>query len=297
MKASPFFTTRNAAAGDARAGCWKSPARVFTLVLVVFFLTIVERVNLPAMLLPSSHAGLQPCARRTPKPKATRADAAARRSARPAQPRRGCWARCRPATILCASAFYVSWDPTSLASLQQHYRDIDLLVPEQLHSITARRAAGRGDDPKLAAWMKSLGIKIPTMPLLNNSDGTIWHVPEMAAMLHNAATRGSAWCRQVVDAHRATPSKSGWRSTSSRCPTESQRDFVAFVGELAAGLHGADLKLMVALPAADGSYDYAAISQQADAIILMNYDDHWLTSPPGPIAPQDWFAQEHRRRC
>ena len=22
----------------------------------------------------------------------------------------------------------------------------------------------------------------------------------------------------------------------------------------------------------------------------MNYDDHWLTSAPGPIAPQDWFA-------
>ena len=22
----------------------------------------------------------------------------------------------------------------------------------------------------------------------------------------------------------------------------------------------------------------------------MNYDQHWLTSPPGPIAPQDWFV-------
>ena len=47
---------------------------------------------------------------------------------------------------------------------------------------------------------------------------------------------------------------------------------------------------MVALPAADWDYDYAAIGREADAIILMNYDDHWLTSPPGPIAPQDWFA-------
>ena len=54
---------------------------------------------------------------------------------------------------------------------------------------------------------------------------------------------------------------------------------------------------MVALPAADWDYDYAAISREADAIILMNYDDHWLTSPPGPIAPQDWFARNHRRRC
>ena len=35
------------------------------------------------------------------------------------------------------AAFYVSWDPTSLAALQQHFRDIDLLIPERLHSITA----------------------------------------------------------------------------------------------------------------------------------------------------------------
>ncbi len=73
-------------------------------------------------------------------------------------------------------------------------------------------------------------------------------------------------------------------------PDKSQRDFRNFIGELEAGLHGADLKLMVALPAADWAYDYAAVSRECDAIVLMNYDDHWLTSAPGPIAPQDWFT-------
>ena len=48
---------------------------------------------------------------------------------------------------------------------------------------------------------------------------------------------------------------------------------------------------MVALPAADWSYDYKYFASQADAIILMNYDFHWPTSSPGPIAPQDWFVK------
>ena len=55
-------------------------------------------------------------------------------------------------------------------------------------------------------------------------------------------------------------------------------------------MHAVNLKLMVALPAADWSYDYKYISPpQADAVILMNYDLHYPTSDPGPIASQDWF--------
>src|SRR5258707_11185388 len=27
----------------------------------------------------------------------------------------------------------------------------------------------------------------------------------------------------------------------------------------------------------------------------MNYDQHWLTSPPGPVAAQDWFVENLRQ--
>ena len=43
---------------------------------------------------------------------------------------------------------------------------------------------------------------------------------------------------------------------------------------------------MISLPARDDDYDYEYLGKQCDAIILMNYDQHWLTSPPGPIAAQ-----------
>ena len=56
-------------------------------------------------------------------------------------------------------------------------------------------------------------------------------------------------------------------------------------------LHAANLKLMVALPARDEEYDYGFFGKNSDAIVLMNYDQHWLTSEPGPIAAQEWYVE------
>ena len=34
------------------------------------------------------------------------------------------------------AAFYVSYDANSLATLKKHYKDLDLVVPEELHAVT-----------------------------------------------------------------------------------------------------------------------------------------------------------------
>ena len=73
-------------------------------------------------------------------------------------------------------------------------------------------------------------------------------------------------------------------------PKSSMEDFQHFIHDLGESLRAANLKLMVALPAADWSYDYKYLAAQADAMILMNYDFHYPTSEPGPIAAQDWFV-------
>ena len=278
---------------------WRRTRRVleiagalFTIVLVTFFFTIINRVDLPSLLLPTGRSGLHAVAAVAPKPDLTNRRRGRRRRIAdlghvpvPASysPQQQVPSNYDPLRI----AFYVSWDPSSFASLQLHYRDIDLLVPEELHSISADGRLDLENDAKLDAWMQSLKIGIPTMPLLNNSDGTIWHVDEMAAMLRNPKARQNLVLHIV--SHLVQAGQAGMVLDFEQVPTRSQHDFLNFVGELGAGLHGADLKLMVALPAADWSYDYAGIARASDAVILMNYDDHWLTSAAGPIAPQNWF--------
>ena len=254
---------------------------LFTLFLIVFFVTVVKRVSLPEIFFPTAHAGFR-AATDQAKPKAV-----LRRHGR----------RSRVASLgqvpagydPLRAAFYVSWDTTSLASLQQHYRDIDLLIPEQLHSFSPDGRLDEQSDPKLAAWMQSLGIEIPTMPLLNNSDGTMWHIPEMAAMLREPTARRHLVQQAVARLQAAH--QAGLALDFEQVPDKSQRDFTVFVSEAAAALHGANFKFMVALPADDDSYHYSEIAKAADAIIMMNYDEHWLYSPAGPIAPQDWFVE------
>jgi cellulose synthase/poly-beta-1,6-N-acetylglucosamine synthase-like glycosyltransferase/spore germination protein YaaH/peptidoglycan/xylan/chitin deacetylase (PgdA/CDA1 family) len=277
---------------DERRRRWRRTSRVleisgaiFTLLLVTFFISVLISPSLPEPLLPTNRSMLHPVAAKSRKRIPLK---------RPGRRRRVAALGQMPAAYdPLRAAFYVSWDPTSLAALQQHFRDIDVLIPERLHSITAGGRLDVEADPKLTAWMQSLqqtsGIEIPTMPLLNNSDGTNWLTDNMAAMLKSSTARQhlAQQAVQYISQNRFA----GLVVDFEEVPEKSQKDFRDFVGELATDLHAFKLKLMVCLPAADWVYDYAGIGKSADAIILMNYDQHWRTSAPGPIASQEWFVR------
>ncbi len=276
---------------DAQRQRWRRTSRVleicgalFTFLVAIFFVSILISPRLPEPLLPTNRNELHPVLEKT------RARAVLKRSGRH---QRIASLGQVPATYdPLRAAFYVSWDPTSLAALQQHYRDIDVLIPERLHSITSSGRLDVEADPKLAAWMQTLQqtqiIEIPTMPLMNNSDGTNWLTDEMAAMLRNPAAREHL-TEQTVQYLNQTHS-AGLVVDFEEIPEKSQKDFTQFVIELAENLHRSNLKLMGCLPAADWIYDYAGIGRASDAVILMNYDQHWRTSSAGPIAAQDWFV-------
>src|ERR1017187_7940059 len=94
------------------------------LVLVVFLVNIVRKPELPDILRPDTRGGLH----------------AIRTKLRTKPSRQG---RRRKVAALgkvpqnydpLRAAFYVSYDSTSLASLQLHYHDLDLLIPEALHA-------------------------------------------------------------------------------------------------------------------------------------------------------------------
>src|SRR6202171_994229 len=277
---------------DEQRRRWRRTSRVleicgaiFTLLLITFFISILVSPSLPEPLLPTNRAALHPVREKT------RTRITLKRTGR--QRRVESLGQMPAAYDPVRAAFYVSWDPTSLAALQQHFRDIDLLIPERLHSITAEGRLDIEADPKLAAWQASLqqtsGIEIPTMPLLNNSDGKNWLTDRMAAMLKNPAARhhlSQQAVQYILQSHFA-----GLVVDFEEIPKQSQKDFSQFIAELAVELHNSNLKLMVCLPAADWAYDYAGIGKSVDAVILMNYDQHWRTSAPGPIAAQDWFVK------
>jgi cellulose synthase/poly-beta-1,6-N-acetylglucosamine synthase-like glycosyltransferase/peptidoglycan/xylan/chitin deacetylase (PgdA/CDA1 family) len=296
---------------DAERVRWRRTRRVMeiagvllTLLLAYFFVTIAVSVELPASLLPDSKPGYRAV---KSKKKPVIREGRRRRVANIGK---------LPASYdPVRAAFFVSWDPNSLASLKKHYKDIDLLIPEQLHAVSADGALTivdyeRGQytakaapaeaisilkEDKLHQWMKSLNppVELPMMGLINNYDGVEWRIKEMAQMLANPAARQNL-ARDItayaVDSHEA-----GVVVDFEEVPDASQAHFRQFIAALAPALHSAGLKLMIALPARDDAYDYEFFGKECDAIVLMNYDQHWLTSPPGPIAAQDWFVENLRQ--
>jgi cellulose synthase/poly-beta-1,6-N-acetylglucosamine synthase-like glycosyltransferase/peptidoglycan/xylan/chitin deacetylase (PgdA/CDA1 family)/spore germination protein YaaH len=256
---------------------------LFTLVLLVFLLNVVRNPELPELLRPDTRGGLHAI------PSAQRA----RFVRRGRKPKIAALGKVPLNYEPLRAAFYVSDDYTSLASLQLHYHDIDLLIPEALHAVAADGHVDAEPDPKLMAFLQSLqkrGLDLPVMSMVNNYDGKKgWCPPEMLQMLANptARERLALQLEEYADAER----QPGVVVDFESLPKSSEPDFESFVHDLGSALHAKGLKLMVALPAADFTYDYKYFASQADAIILMNYDFHWPTSSPGPIAPQDWFVR------
>ena len=268
---------------------WRRTRRVleitggfFTLVLIIFMVNVIRKPELPDLLRADTRAGLHsirlPLKAKTVRQGRRRRVAALGKIPENYDPLR--------------AAFYVGDDPTSLASLQIHYHDLDLLIPEALHCSSPDGRLDVDPDPKLLAWIQTLrdrGVELPKMSMVNNYNGKEWRVPEMVAMLAHPEARERL--AKALEEFATSQREPGIVVDFEMVPASSQIDFQHFIHDLATALHGANLKLMVALPAADWDYDYKYFASQADALIVMNYDFHYPSSPPGPIAPQDWFVR------
>jgi cellulose synthase/poly-beta-1,6-N-acetylglucosamine synthase-like glycosyltransferase/peptidoglycan/xylan/chitin deacetylase (PgdA/CDA1 family)/spore germination protein YaaH len=294
---------------DAERVRWRRTRRILevsgallTLLLAYFFVTIAVSVELPAGLLPDRRP-LYHALKSKVKPKI----------GREGRHRRIANIGTVPASYdPLRAAFFVSWDANSFASLKKHFKDIDLLIPDELHAVSPDgmltivdyehyqtfkaappQAIATTSQDKLHRWMKSANVELPIMGLLDNYDGVNWRIKEMAAMLGNKTARRDL-VRDVVD-YAVGAHEAGIVVDFEEIPDATQPHFREFAAELASALHSVGLKLMIALPARDDSYDYQFFGRECDAIVLMNYDQHWLTSPPGPVAAQEWFVENLRQ--
>jgi len=268
---------------------WRRTRRVveitggfFTLVLIIFVVNVIRKPELPEILRADARAGLHairlPLKTKTVRQGRRRRVAALGKIPENYDPLR--------------AAFYVGDDPTSFASLQLHYHELDLLIPAALHAASPDGRIDVDPDPKLLGWLQTLrdrGIELPIMSMVNNYNGKEWRVPELVTLLANPDARERA--AKELQEFATSQHQPGIVVDFEMVPASSQADFQLFIRGLATALHGANLKLMVALPAADWDYDYKAFATQADALIVMNYDFHYPSSPPGPIAAQDWFIR------
>lgn len=83
-------------------------------------------------------------------------------------------------------------------------------------------------------------------------------------------------------------------------PPQDRQQFSDFVRQLATVLHQQGRYLTLSIPAEtstnpnnswSGAYDYQALGQSADLLMIMAYDQHYPGSVPGPVAASSWVSQ------
>lgn len=194
------------------------------------------------------------------------------------------------------AAFYVDWDDTSFTSLKQNVEHLDALMPGWLYLGSESGSLSSKVEPKVLKLIAEKKPAIELYPLLNNYGAdNRWEGDKLARFLNNAAARN----RLIRDltVYLLSHHFAGVTVDFEEVPDPSQPALRSFMAELAGDLRLFGLKVSQCLPAQDESYDYRYFGAVTDFVVLMDYDQHWSSSEPGPIAAQGWFADILARRA
>jgi spore germination protein YaaH len=184
-------------------------------------------------------------------------------------------------------AFTAPWDRRSAASVQAHGAQLDGLVLDwiPLDTVTGQ---------PYTMYTETLGASLPPetrrLALLTNYAGDHFS-PVAIRRLANDPQR----LTQSADAIAERLVNSGTRGViidfegMSGIDTLALRGVVSVIADRVRARNAGPV--IVALPAMD-TVGYAARQfASADLLLVMLYDQHWATSPPGPIASPEWVRR------
>ncbi|MDQ1450199.1 MAG: peptidoglycan-N-acetylglucosamine deacetylase [Acidobacteriaceae bacterium] len=291
---------------------WKRLRRVLdlaavasTLLLVAFFLGVIHREQLPDLLLPQQKRNYKAVKGR----QTAEARRAALRAARRRTSRRASEVPLNTGEGLRAT-FYTDNAP-SLSSLKQHVHQIDMLFPVWLHvndaagtllgamplapahtyRIVDPNGTVHGVDPNNDVHQAIANAHEDTeiFPLINNYNimTNDWD-PVIGPMLNDTSARHSL--RLQLDKFLdANPDYHGISLDFEEIPDNAEAGYQALMAELYADFSAKNLRLYINVPVSTDKKMLTFEAAHTDGVVLMNYDQHENTSPPGPIAAQDWF--------
>ena len=183
--------------------------------------------------------------------------------------------------------FYANWDDNSLPSLKRALPHLDWVIPAWLNL--------QGPDMAMHSELNVLAVDainqikpgIPVLPMLQNSIEGAWDGPGLARLLADPAKRAER-LKEIV-AFLQLHKMQGLTVDFETVPPAAQKNLMEFLGEISAEFDKHNWALLVCVPFNDPAWNYKAVADVADFVVLMAYDEHWEEGTPGSIAGQDWF--------
>jgi cellulose synthase/poly-beta-1,6-N-acetylglucosamine synthase-like glycosyltransferase/peptidoglycan/xylan/chitin deacetylase (PgdA/CDA1 family)/spore germination protein YaaH len=297
---------------DPQRKRWKRLRRIldaaavtFTLVLAAFIFNVLRNQPLPELLLPT----LKHNYKALPERPTLLHGAKGQRPARRKTTR-------KPSEIPLNSgeglraAYYVPYDEASYSSFKEHVHQIDMLFPEWLH-VTAPQPVLLGvhndnhrdypiiegatihdpdDTDRIKRVIQAAKEDTEIFPHLNNFNAASQSWESGYGEVLKDREKRAALRQQIVRFLTAYPAYRGLSLDFENLPDDADPAYLSFVQELYGDLHALKLSLYVNTPVATSDDDLKLIAANSDGIVLMNYDQHQVTSEPGPIASQEWFV-------
>ncbi|WP_158819521.1 glycosyltransferase [Granulicella sp. S156] len=211
------------------------------------------------------------------------------------------------------AAFYTDADPASYASLKQHIKQIDLLFPEWLHVVTpdgnitaltsdnipfsvveGSVVHGVDRENKVVRAITTAREDTEIFPLVNNysaADGVF--EDNVGQFLLNPAARAN-FVHQIDTFLAANTLYRGLTLNFQNIPLAAQPGYQQLIQALYNDFHSRNLRLYVSVPVGDDDFDLKFIGANSNGVVLMNLDQHQTGTDPGPVAGQDWFANNLR---
>ncbi|MHB9002659.1 MAG: glycosyl hydrolase family 18 protein [Coriobacteriia bacterium] len=193
-------------------------------------------------------------------------------------------------------AFYANFDEEGYQSLQNNAAHIDVLMPMWYHlgsngylTFDDRQAVRVNQIIKA----KNPGMKV--MPIVNNYDKATekWNAPAISKLIASPTDR-----KVIAERIVSTIANAGYDGVNIDFESFTEADranLVAFMAELYPLAKAANLEVSMDVIVMSKTYDHAGLSRHVDYLIPMMYDEHWKTSPAGPISSIPWFDKALKR--
>jgi spore germination protein YaaH len=197
--------------------------------------------------------------------------------------------------------YYYLDDPRGLKSLSEHVAEVTVVAPQCFWVDGEGVVHGEVPADLLAAARRA---RLPVMPLLINPN---FDRPTASALLRNPQTQERAVTYMAYLAKR--DKYVGWQLDLEGIDPADKSFYTKLVQRAAARLHrdGRLLSIAVAPRYSDdfpdtraaefrtgewgAPYDFPALGRAVDFVVLMTYNHHGSSTPPGPVAGYAWMKE------
>jgi cellulose synthase/poly-beta-1,6-N-acetylglucosamine synthase-like glycosyltransferase/spore germination protein YaaH/peptidoglycan/xylan/chitin deacetylase (PgdA/CDA1 family) len=195
----------------------------------------------------------------------------------------------RPLTL----AFYVSFDPNSRQSLTEHLSKIDVLSPQW---VSLNGSAGQitvQDDKQANVILRTAKAPPSVVPSITNIHDGDWDGKQAAADILSPAARKALIANLADQAQKR--GFAGYIFDLENLPEKAVKAYPQFLAQVRAALKPLGREVWATAPFDDETWDLTALQASTDTLVLMAYDEHWLTGDPGPPASQGWYQENLAR--